>query len=169
MAADATQWIDEIAHYWRREFPERDFARNRVLLLLSRLAFALPAFQKKALLAFGLTPSDYSILGALRRAGQPRQLNPGDLYTALGCTPGGLTKMVERLEKQGLVQRSSDPEDRRRAHIRLTARGAAVERKAFAEYNESADRLLGRLSPDELAQVDEALALLVRCFEEDAA
>ena len=168
MARTVTAWLGEIAEYWQREFPDRDFSRNRTLLLLSRLSFLMPAFQKDSLRAFGLTPSDYSILGALRRAGGSRQLTPEDLYTALHCTPGGLTKMVERLEKQGLVQRSNDPGDRRRSRIRLTPQGAAVERKAFTEYNASADRLLGRLSPDELAQVDAALERLVRCFEEDS-
>ena len=168
MARTVMAWLEEIAESWRREFPERDFSRNRTLLLLSRLSFLMPAFQKESLRAFGLTPSDYSILGALRRAGGPRQLAPEDLYTALGCTPGGLTKMVERLERQGLVQRSNDPGDRRRSRIRLTPQGAAVERKAFTEYNASADQLLDRLSPDELAQVDDALELLVRCFEEES-
>ena len=76
--------LNEIDEYWRSEYPDRDFARVRPLVRLSRLAQLMPAFQKEVLAPHGLSPSDYSILGALRRAGHPRQLQPEDLYNALG-------------------------------------------------------------------------------------
>ena len=60
----------EIGKYWRSEYPDRKFERVRPLLLLSRLSFLMPAFQKDVLAPHGLSPSDYSILGALRRAKQ---------------------------------------------------------------------------------------------------
>lgn len=161
----ATEWLTQIAEYWQEEHPEREFSRVRALLSLGRLSFQMPAFQKRALEPFQLSPSDYSILGALRRAGGTRTLVPGDLYSAVHCTPGGLTKMIARLERQGLVQRFTDAADGRRARIRLTPKGAAVERKAGSEYIDSADRLLSKLSPDELDRVNAALALLLDCFE----
>ncbi len=170
MAAQrASDWLDQIAEYWQEEHPERAFSSVRALLSLGRLSFQMPTFQKRALEPFKLSPSDYSILSALRRAGGTRTLVPGDLYSALQCTPGGLTKMITRLERQGLVQRLTDASDGRRAHIRLTPKGAALEAKAGAEYLGSADRLLSKLSPDELDQVNEALALLLDCFEREDA
>jgi len=159
------KWLREIGEYWKKEYPDRDFARVRPLVRLSRLSLLLPAFQKHALKPHGLTPTDYSILGALRRAGSPRQLEPGDLYNTLGCTPGGLTKMVDRLEKRGLVQRLTDLDDGRRARIRLTPKGGIVERKAFADYNDGAAHLMEKLSEEELEHIDSALELLLDCFE----
>lgn len=163
--APPSAWLAQIAEYWEEEYPDRDFSRVEPLLYLSRLSFQMPHFQKRILGPFNLSPSDYSILGALRRAGGTRTLEPGDLYSALGCTPGGLTKMVARLERQGLVQRLTDREDGRRARIRLTPKGAALEQKAGTEYSDSADRLLSKLSTEELEQVSSALALLLGCFE----
>ena len=163
----AAEWLDQIAEYWREEHPDRAFSRVRTLLSLGRLSFQMPAFQKRKLAPFQLSPSDYSILSALRRAGGARTLVPGDLYSALQCTPGGLTKMIARLERQGLVERLTDEADGRRAHIRLTAKGAAVERKAGAEYLEGADRLLSNLSESEIAKINEALALLLESFERE--
>jgi DNA-binding MarR family transcriptional regulator len=159
------QWIRQIAEYWKAEHPDRDFARVRPLVRLSRLALLIPAFQKHVLRPHGLTPTDYSILGALRRSGQPRQLMPGDLYNTLGCTPGGLTKMVDRLEKLGLAERVTDRVDGRRAKIRLTSKGDVVGREAFEDYNDAAARLVERLSDEELAHIDSALELLLNCFE----
>lgn len=159
------KWIQQIAEHWSAEYPDRDFGRVRPLVRLSRLALLMPAFQKHVLRPHGLTPTDYSILSALRRAGRPRQLMPGDLYSTLGCTPGGLTKMVGRLEKLGLAERVTDREDGRRAQIRLTSKGDSIGRKAFEDYNDAAARLMDRLSDEELAHVDSALELLVSCFE----
>ena len=157
--------LNEIDEYWRSEYPDRDFARVRPLVRLSRLAQLMPAFQKSVLAPHDLSPSDYSILGALRRAGRPRQLQPEDLYNALGCTPGGLTKMIDRLERKGLVQRANDLADGRRARIRLTAKGAALERKAFADYSQAAEHLLAAFSRKELEGIDAALELLAGAFE----
>lgn len=159
------KWIKQIADYWRTEYPDRDFARVRPLVRLSRLALLMPAYQRDVLKPHDLSPTDYSILGALRRSGRPRPLMPGDLYNALGCTPGGLTKMVDRLEKRGLVQRLTDREDGRRARIRLTPKGEMVGREAFADYNDTAARLMARLTQEQLEHVDSALELLLECFE----
>jgi len=163
----SAEWLEQIAEYWREEHPERDFERVRALLALGRLSFQMPAFQKRMLAPFQLSPSDYSILSALRRAGGTRTLVPGDLYSALQCTPGGLTKMIARLERQGLVERLTDEADGRRARIRLTAKGAAVERKAGTEYLAGADRLLSDLAPAQIDQINDALALLLESFERE--
>jgi len=165
----ATEWLSQIEEYWQEEHPEREFSRVRALLSLGRLSFQMPAYQKRALEPFKLSPSDYSILGALRRAGGTRTLVPGDLYSALQCTPGGLTKMIARLERQGLVKRLTDTADGRRARIRLTPKGAEIERKAGSEYLDSADRLLSKLSAEDLDQIDAALTLLMDCFEGEQA
>jgi DNA-binding MarR family transcriptional regulator len=157
--------LGEIGKYWRSEYSDRRFQRVRPLLLLSRLSALMPTFQKDVLAPHELSPSEYSILGALRRAGRPRQLQPEDLYNALGCTPGGLTKMIDRLEGRGLVQRVNDLEDGRRARIRLTAKGASLERKAFAAYSESAEQVMSHLSEEEIRKVDFALSLLAAIFD----
>ena len=166
MKERATEWLAQIEEYWQEEHPDRDFSRVRALLSLGRLSYQLPAFQKRVLEPFGLSPTDYSILGALRRAGGARTLEPGDLYSALHCTPGGLTKMVARLEQQGLVQRLTDAADGRRARIRLTPKGASLERRAGAEYLDAADRLLSQLGEEDLSRIGPALVLLLDCFEE---
>ena len=63
----------------------------------------------------------------------------------------------------------SDREDGRRARIRLTTRGAAIERRAFADYSDAAERLMAPLSDDEIGQINSALEFLSAIFEESAA
>ncbi len=162
------KWLDRITESWRQEYPERDFSTLPPLVRLGRIALLMREYQKRVLKPVGLTPSDYSILGALRRAGRPRRLKPGDLYNAVGCSPGGLTKMIDRLEKRGLIERSNDLDDGRSFQIGLTPKGETLERKAFAAYIQSGDRLMAPLSRQQLDEIDAALELLLGCFEPPA-
>ncbi|MEV0237696.1 MarR family transcriptional regulator [Nonomuraea sp. NPDC050786] len=77
---------------------------------------------------------------------QSRPVSTGEIARLTGLTPGSATRMVDRLEKAGLVVRQPDPADRRRALVTLTplAReriGAAwdIPGKAFAEVLEKYD------------------------------
>ena len=159
------EWIDRIIESWAAEHPERDFSSLPPLVRLGRISLLMQEYQKRVLKTVDLTPSNYTILGALRRAGHPRELRPGDLYNRVGCSPGGLTKMIDRLEKRGLVERLADVEDARCFRIRLTAKGEDLERRGFAAYVGSGARLMEPLSKQQLADVDAALELLLGCFE----
>ena len=47
----------------------------------------------------------------------------GRLGTEVGLAPASITRLVDRLERRGLVARSRDISDRRRVDVRLTAHG----------------------------------------------
>jgi DNA-binding MarR family transcriptional regulator len=57
----------------------------------------------------------------------------GRLGADVGLSPASVTRLVDRLEKRGLVARSRDAEDRRRVDVRLTSHGERVlgESKVF--------------------------------------
>src|SRR5215471_6338763 len=55
-----------------------------------------------------------------------------DLAKDLGLDPGYLSRMLRGFEKQGLISRSSAPDDARQNHISLTEKG----RKAFVPLDE---------------------------------
>jgi MarR family transcriptional regulator, organic hydroperoxide resistance regulator len=62
----------------------------------------------------------------LRVAGLRPGLSAGDLATTLHVHPSTLTGVLQRLVRQRLLTRHYDPRDRRRAVLRLTARGARI-------------------------------------------
>jgi DNA-binding MarR family transcriptional regulator len=62
----------------------------------------------------------------LRVVGLFPGLSAGELATVLHVHPSTLTGVLQRLVAQQLLARSDDPIDRRRAVLRLTRRGAAV-------------------------------------------
>jgi len=79
--------------------------------------------------ALGLTYPQYLAMLVLWEA-SPRTV--GALGEALDLESSTLTPLLKRLESQGLVARTRDPEDERRVVVTLTPAGAALRDKARA-------------------------------------
>ncbi len=159
------EWMDRLTTSWVKSHPDWDFSGLPSLVRLTRLAVLMTEFQVQALLPYGLTPSDYSVLAALRRSGGPNRLAPSELYSVLEVSSGGMTKMIKRLEVRGLVERSPDPDDGRSNLVHLTAEGRKLEEEAFTAYFEGAKKLLHPLDAGQHKSVDRSLEQLLDCFE----
>lgn len=107
-----------------------------VLLLDHQLCFALHSASlamtkvyKTQLDKLGLTYPQYLVLLVLwERDG----VTVSDIGERLFLDSGTLTPLLKRLEAQGLVDRSRDPDDERRVVIRLTDAGRALKQDAAA-------------------------------------
>src|SRR5436305_7610308 len=85
--------------------------------------------------AHGLTLSDYDVLVQLARAPEQKLRNI-DLAKAVVLTRSGVTRLVDGLEKDGLVARSSCPSDKRGTFVSLTPAGLALLRTAAGTHLE---------------------------------
>lgn len=56
----------------------------------------------------------------------PGVVNVGDLARVAQLHPGAMTRLLDKLEARGLIERSADPADRRALHINLTPAGQAM-------------------------------------------
>lgn len=103
----------------------------------------------------GLTPSQAEVLRVLRDF-QPLGLT--GLGELLVCETGtSPSRLVERLVAQGLVERTTDSEDKRAVMLRLTAEGRKMERRVVTVERRLHDRLDGWTADQ---PVDEALGVL---------
>jgi DNA-binding MarR family transcriptional regulator len=75
----------------------------------------------------GFPPREYGVLYAL--AGARDGLRITDLIDDALLTQAGVSRLVARLEKRGLVERRPDPDDARACRIVLTAEGREVQRR----------------------------------------
>lgn len=64
-------------------------------------------------------------------------------------TAGNLTGLVDRAERDGIVERRPDPNDRRLTRVSLTPRGQKLAQKAIARHAELAEEILGPLGARE--------------------
>lgn len=74
--------------------------------------------------AADLTPVQYNVLRILRGAG-PTGLLAREISERLITRSPDVTRLVDRLVKRGLVDRSADPSDRRAVRVFITAEGLA--------------------------------------------
>jgi DNA-binding MarR family transcriptional regulator len=126
-----------------------------VLSRVTRLALHLDRARKEAFADHGLEPSEFDVLSALRRTGEPYQLSPGRLVQETLVTSGTMTNRVDRLVRKGLVERRPDPADRRGVQVRLTPEGrAAVDGALDALIGRERDLLAGLPAADAAVLAD---------------
>jgi len=105
----------------------------------------------------GLTFGSYDVLLRLARA-PGRCLRMTDLAERVLMSPSGLTRMVDRLEAQGMVQRERFDGDARVMLARLTDKGRQVLRRAAVTHVRGIrEHFTAKLDDDQLRQVADAL------------
>jgi DNA-binding MarR family transcriptional regulator len=164
---DRADHIDEIVAQWQRERPDLDTAPLATLGRLLRVAQLADPLLSSPLRKLGLQPGWFDLLAALRRAGEPYQLNPTDLMRATMLSSGGMTKRLDRLADAGLIERSPDPQDRRGTLVRLTSKGRATIDRAIGLHVQNEARLLGVLTTTERQALDRSLRTLLIALESD--
>ena len=98
----------------------------------------------------GLSEGRLGVLFRLYRRGDTPL---GDLANDLGATPRNITGLVDHLERDGLVQRVPDPDDRRSVRARLTEAGRTRIETIWKQGVEHQGELVEGLSKDDLAQL----------------
>ena len=76
-----------------------------------------------------------------------------DLARAAELNPGAMTRLLDRLEAKGLIERVADPEDRRALHIHLTDAGVAIWRDIDQCGQRVHDRAFGDMAQDDRNQL----------------
>jgi DNA-binding MarR family transcriptional regulator len=84
-----------------------------------------------------------------------------DVIADLGVSKQTASQLVDTLVVRGYLERSVDPDDRRRVLVTLTERGRAAADVVFATVEEIDARLLAAVGPERLAHTKETLAALV--------
>ncbi|MDQ6691133.1 MAG: MarR family transcriptional regulator [Candidatus Dormibacteraeota bacterium] len=91
-------------------------------------------------------------MGVLWRLQGTGPMTLGDLADALDVSPRNVTGLIDHLERDGLVERSPDLDDRRATRVRLTATGEATLQLVRSEMGEARRNVLAGFSEDEINQ-----------------
>ena len=138
--------VDLVLEQWKRELPSLDRSPMAVIGRISRLAQLLQGRLEPVFQAYGLNGGEFDVLAALRRAGRPYRLTPTDLSSALMVTSGGMTKRLAALESRGLVERTTDADDRRTRWVTLTRAGKTLVEETLEAHVANEAQLLAPLS-----------------------
>ena len=149
---------DGVMAAWHRERPDLATSPMAVWSRIHRLAGLLDAARKRCFAEHGLEIWEFDVLAALRRAGEPYQLSPGQLLHQTHVTSGTMTNRVDRLCDRGLVTRHAAPSDGRSVVVGLTGAGRRAVDNALEALVELEESLLAGWSAGER----ESLAAMLR-------
>jgi DNA-binding MarR family transcriptional regulator len=158
MSEEHPDAVDRIAEQWARERPDLDIGAMLVVGRIHRVAELLdqelrPVFAQ-------------AHLASLRRAGAPYKLTPTELAGTTMVTSGAVTKRVDRLVKQGLVERTVSETDGRGRVIALTPEGKRVQERLHPLHLANEERLVAVLDDDERRRLGELLSKLLLSLED---
>lgn len=157
--------VDRILEQWRQARPDLDVSAMGPVGRLSRVFHHNARRMGETFARHGLNAAGFDVLATLRRSTPPHALSPGELMTSMMVTSGTMTNRIDQLAKLGLVTRTTDPKDARRAVVKLTKEGFALIDVAVAEHVETQRSLLAALSDEEIAALDGALRKLMAAAE----
>lgn len=107
---------------------------------------------ERALAPLGITHAQYNVLRILRGAG-PKGHPRCEIARRMIDRAPDVTRLIDRLRKQGLVERARGVEDRREAVARATTKGLSLLEKADAVVAELERGISRRMSAAELGEL----------------
>jgi len=111
----------------------------------------------------GISMTQISVLYQLYYRGPCEVLS---FARALTLSPAGASQLIDRMARQGWVERQDDPTDRRVRHVHLTQSGRQMIVESIAARNEWITRFGARLTVEERQQVVQAFRLLADKIED---
>jgi len=116
-----------------------------------------------AAVAAGLSPTRISVLLHVARAGRIRL---SELSDTEGINPTMMSRVIADLAQDGLVERVTDPVDRRAALVEATAAGRKLADRIRRERTDALNLALEGLDEHERGQIEAALPALERLAEQ---
>ncbi|MEV3920979.1 MarR family winged helix-turn-helix transcriptional regulator [Actinomadura coerulea] len=116
-----------------------------IVAALVRSSFLVNAVYAESGREHGLTPQQGQLLCVL----MARPYGMSELGATLRLAKSSLTGLVDRTERNGLVQREPDPQDTRAVRVSLTPQGSKLADEFYTETCRRIEQLPGGLSPAE--------------------
>ncbi len=123
---------------------------RETLARLRALSAEIDRLDQAAAERYALNRTDMRCLEILGRSGP---LAPTDLARRLGYTTGGMTTVLDRLERMGYARRYADPHDRRRLLVDVTETTRERDRQVFGPLIRAAMSVLGAFADEELTVI----------------
>ncbi len=140
----------------------REFDRSLPMALLRAREAVMLKFTP-ALKAHGLSPQQWRVIRALH---ETKELDISELAERCYLLPPSLSRILQNLEKRGLVSRQTSHADSRRSMISLTAKGKGLFRKIAPKSVERYDYITQKFGYGKLELLYELLDELVAKVEE---
>jgi DNA-binding MarR family transcriptional regulator len=133
-----------------------DSPEQEVFLSLWRTYDRLRALEEELFAPYDLTPQQYNALRLLSAA-HPEKIRTLDLARRLVSRAPDITRLLDKLEQRGLIDRDRPADNRRIVRIGITEAGRALLRELREPIRQCHTRQLGHLSSKQLANLSALL------------
>ena len=144
--------------------PPADGSSREIVELLQQLGSHMHAIGSRFAAQESLHATDVQALSALAMAGG--HLGAGELARSLELSSGATTRLIDRLERVGHVERSTDPEDRRRRVVAITSSASATAGEFFGSLAATIEQVLAPYAASERAVLRRFLTEVVSAMEQ---
>ncbi|MBF4692687.1 MarR family winged helix-turn-helix transcriptional regulator [Fusibacter ferrireducens] len=131
-------------------YGEENDTNLKLVIALSRTQLSLNRELQTFLTRYKLTVAQFGVLEALYHKGDMKIC---ELIDKTLSTSGNMTVVIKNLEKEGLVTRQSNPEDRRAFLIHLTAKGETLIQEVFNLHLKELNRFFKLVTEEEKHQL----------------
>jgi DNA-binding MarR family transcriptional regulator len=129
---------------------------HEALLNIQRTASFVVHTLQQLLKRHSLTEPQYNVLRILRGAG-PDGLRCSEIGDRMIARDPDVTRLIERLQRNGLIERRRDARDRRVVHSRITAQGLKILEDLDPEVAATSNGMLSHMAPEKLRALIELL------------
>jgi DNA-binding MarR family transcriptional regulator len=141
--------LEYLTKKWNERRPDLDITPWQVWGRITRIHELFLAAIAPALASHELNFKEFQTLAALVLRGEPYEATPQQIGRFNLLTSGGVANLLARMEREALVERRPDPDDRRSVIVRATARGLDDFEAAVIEENRVEHELLRALTREE--------------------
>jgi DNA-binding MarR family transcriptional regulator len=131
--------------------------RRRLPLLLRRAWYGLNQSFRRRIFHLRVTPDQFTVMRTLIEA-EPHDLTQRELAERMSSDPNTIASLLERMEKNGLIERSKDRVDRRARRLHLLPQGRKAYKAARAVALDLQTEVLASLPESEREKFLEHLA-----------
>lgn len=159
--------VDRLSDEWAVRAAHLDIRPWQVWGRITRINDIFLLKLNKILAQNDLSYSELQTLGALIVSGPPYELNPNTISRHNLLTSGGMTNVLTRMEKKGLITRRKDARDRRGVIVSVTERGLDIFETVIVAENAIEHRLIKGLSETERTVIAVVLRKLLLSIDEE--
>ena len=118
---------------------------------------------------YDLTPGKFNILMIIKHQGKNQGIRQVEIGERLILTPSNMAKLIDKLEKEGLVTRSALKGDRRVNITKITKKGSDLLDRVWESYNEKLLVLTSKLNKDDQKTLSRILVSWLKDMKGDPA
>lgn len=115
---------------------------------------------------FNLTPAKFNALMVIKHQGKEKGLSQVEIGKSLIVTASNITRLIDKLEKEGFIERLSRKGDRRVNLVRISKKGSDLLDKVWPGYHNKIMELATLINKEELTRISGLLLKWAGKFEE---